>query len=134
MSWEPEVDELKQRHEFARKMGGPEGVARQHSQGKLTVRDRIDALADRGSFREFMGLVGEGTYADGRLIDFKPKASVEGFCKLDGRKVVVTAGDFTVRGGSGGGRGGGLGTEPPANSARSRMAPALHPLARRGGR
>ena len=115
MSWEPEVDELKQRREFARKMGGPEGIARQHSQGKLTVRDRIDALADRGSFREFMGLVGEGTYADGELVDFKPKASVEGICKLDGRKVVVTAGDFTVRGGSGGGRGGGLGTEPPAN-------------------
>ncbi len=114
MSWEREVEELERRRELARRMGGPEGIARQHARGKLTVRDRIDALADQGSFREFMGLVGDGSYKDGELIDFTPKAAVEGICKLDGRKAVVTAGDFTVRGGSGGGRGG-MGTELPAN-------------------
>jgi acetyl-CoA carboxylase carboxyltransferase component len=113
--WLPEVEEIRQRREMARRMGGPERIARQHAQGKLTVRERIDRLADPDSFREFMGLMGEGVYEDGALLDFQPKASVEGFCRLDGRKVVVSGGDFTSRGGSGGGRGGGLGMEPSAS-------------------
>jgi acetyl-CoA carboxylase carboxyltransferase component len=115
MSWEPEVEELRQRIEFASRMGGEEGIARQRAQGKLTVRERIDRLADPGSFREFMGLMGRGEYEDDRLVRFTPKGSVDGFCRLDGRKVVVSAGDFTVRGGSGGGSSGGLGMEPAAN-------------------
>jgi methylmalonyl-CoA decarboxylase subunit alpha len=117
MTWQPEVDELERRRALAREMGGPEGIARQHSQGKLTVRERIALLADPGSFREFMGLIGHGVYEDGVLAGFTPKAAVDGFCALDGRKVVISAGDFTVRGGSGGGRGGGegsLGMEPSA--------------------
>ena len=40
---------------------------------------------------------------------------MDGFCRIDGRKVVVSGGDFTVRGGSGGGSSGGLGTEMAAN-------------------
>ncbi|MHB8575221.1 MAG: acyl-CoA carboxylase subunit beta [Dehalococcoidia bacterium] len=116
MSWQAEVDELERRRAFVQQMGGAEGIARQRARGKLTVRERIDALADAGSFREFNGLSGHGAYADGELVDFTPKASVEGICKLDGRKAIVSAGDFTVRGGSGGGRGGGgMGPEPPAN-------------------
>jgi acetyl-CoA carboxylase carboxyltransferase component len=116
MTWQPEVDELERRRELARRMGGPDRIARQHAQGKLTVRERIDALADPGSFREFMALRGEGVYEDGTLADFRPKPAVEGFCTLDGRKVVITGGDFTSRGGSGGGSGfGGMGSELPAN-------------------
>jgi acetyl-CoA carboxylase carboxyltransferase component len=116
MSWKPEVDELKRRQELAQKMGGPEGIARQRERGKLTVRERIDALADPGSFREFMGLVGRARYENGQLEDFTPGGVVEGTCTLDGRKVIVTAGDFTVRGGSSGGSGGGLGGELASNS------------------
>jgi acetyl-CoA carboxylase carboxyltransferase component len=101
MSWKREVDELHQRQEMARGLGGPEGIARQRQRGKLTVRERIDALADPGSFREFRGLVGSATYTDDRIADFTPKGSVEGMVRLDGRKAVVNAGDFTVRGGSG---------------------------------
>ncbi len=115
MSWQPEIDELERRRELVRRMGGPEGVARQHSQGKLTVRERIDGLADPGSVREFMGLMGSGVYENGDLSSFTPKASVDCFCTIDGRKVVVTGGDFTVRGGSGGGAHGGLGMELAAN-------------------
>lgn len=115
MSWMPEVEELEKRRAMALLMGGPEGIARQRSRGKLTVRERIEALADAGSFREFMGLMGSATYRDGVLDDFKPKGAVEGFCRLDGRKVVVSAGDFTVRGGSAHGSGGGLGMELPSN-------------------
>jgi acetyl-CoA carboxylase carboxyltransferase component len=116
MSWQAEVDELERRRELARRMGGPEGIARQHSQGKLTVRERLELLADKGSLREFMGLSGKAVYDErGQLADFTPKASVEGVCTLDGRKVVVSGGDFTVRGGSGGGSFGGLGMELSAN-------------------
>ncbi|MBX3707204.1 MAG: hypothetical protein KF911_11305 [Pseudomonadales bacterium] len=114
MSWERELEELAARQAFAARMGGAEGVARQHARGKLTVRERIDALADPDSFREFMGLTGQATYEADRLIDFVPRPAVEGMLRLDGRKVVVTGGDFTVRGGSGG-AGGGLGSELPAN-------------------
>ena len=109
--WLPEVEELRRRQEMASRMGGAERVARQHAQGKLTVRERIERLADPASFREFMGLMGEGVYEDGALVDFQPKPSVDGLCRLDGRKVVVSGGDFTSRGGSGGGRGGGIGME-----------------------
>jgi len=115
MSWEPEIEELERRREFARGLGGPAGIARQHQNGKLTVRERLDVFADPGSFREFMGLMGSGTYEDNRLIGVLPKASVEGFCRVDGRKVIVSGGDFTVRGGSGGGRSGGMGSELSAN-------------------
>src|SRR3954471_15952594 len=100
MSWKEEVDELRRRQEMARALGGAEGIARQRQRGKLTARERIDALADAGSFREFRGLVGHATYEGETLAGFTPKGSVEGVVKVDGRKVVVNAGDFTVRGGS----------------------------------
>ncbi|OAI41183.1 hypothetical protein AYO38_04320 [bacterium SCGC AG-212-C10] len=115
MTWQTEIEELERRKELAARMGGPEGIARQRKRGKLTVRERIDALADPGSFREFAGLSGHGVYEGNELVDFTPKGAVEGFCKLDGRKVLVSAGDFTVRGGSAGGPSGGLGTELPSN-------------------
>jgi acetyl-CoA carboxylase carboxyltransferase component len=106
MSWQAEVDELRQREAMAAKMGADAGIARQRQQGKMLVRERIAALADPGSFREFMGLTGSGEYEGERLVKFMPKGSVEGTMTLGGRKVVVNAGDFTVRGGSGGRRGG----------------------------
>lgn len=115
MTWKPELDELAKRLELARGMGGPEGIERQHKRGKLTVRERIAAFVDGGSLREFNSLAGHGTYKGNDLVDFVPKPSVEGIAKLDGRKVVFTAGDFTVRGGSGGSGVGGLGSELPAN-------------------
>lgn len=115
MSWKSEVDELERRKELARKMGGPEGIDRQHKRGKLTVRERIDALVDPGSFREFGMLVGAAQYdSNNQLVDFTPKAAVEGACLLNGRKVILTGGDFTVRGGSAG-AGGGLGSELASN-------------------
>ncbi len=113
--WSDGVAELEKRREFVRQMGGAEGVARQHSQGKLTVRERVALLADPGSFREFMGLMGHGVYEGAELVRLTPKASVDGFCRIDGRKVVISGGDFTVRGGSGGGAHGGLGMELASN-------------------
>lgn len=106
MSWEPEVRELNRRRALAQQMGGPEGVARQKKRGKLTARERIDLLADEQSWKEFLTLVGKGTYRNGELVGFTPKPSVEGLAKIDGRKVILNAGDFTVRGGSAGSRSG----------------------------
>jgi acetyl-CoA carboxylase carboxyltransferase component len=115
MSWQREVDELNRRQALAQRMGGAEGIERQRKRGKLTVRERIDALGDPGSFREFMGLVGRASYEGGELSHFTPKASVEGICSIDGRKTVVSGGDFTVRGGSSGGPHGGIGNELASN-------------------
>ena len=115
MSWDEEIAELARRRDFARAMGGPEGVARQKQRGKLTVRERIDALADPGSFREFMALAGSATYEGGELTGFIPKPQVEGTMTLDGRKVIVKGSDFTVRGGAGGSASGQLGQELPSS-------------------
>jgi acetyl-CoA carboxylase carboxyltransferase component len=111
MSWEKEVGEIERRKHFARQMGGKEGIDRQKKRGKLTVRERIDQLVDKGSFHEFMGLTGSSRYEGGDLVAFTPKGSVVGTAKLDGRKVIVNAGDFTVRGGSAGGDRGSMGQE-----------------------
>jgi acetyl-CoA carboxylase carboxyltransferase component len=116
VTWEAEVEELTKRRELASRLGGPEGIARQHANGKLTVTERLELLADPGSFRQFMGLMGNAKYVDGKLESLTPKGSVDGFCTIDGRKVIVTGGDFTVRGGSGGSSsGGGLGMEYAPN-------------------
>ena len=116
MTWEPEIRELERRRELAKARGGPEGVERQRRRGKLLVGERIDGIADPGSFREFGGLIGSATYDDGgELAGFTPKGSIEGFCKVGGRKIIVSAGDFTVRGGSGSTSEDGLGRELAAN-------------------
>jgi len=114
--WQPEIDELNHRRTLMQDMGGEERVKRQHDGGKLTARERLAAFADAGSFREFRHLVGEPTYdAEGNLEAFLPKGLIEGMAKVGRHKVVVTAGDFTVRGGSGAGSArGALGSEPSA--------------------
>ena len=109
------LEELEARRQLALRMGGAEGIARQRARGKLTVRERLDLLADPGSLREFGVLGGTSTYDGVRLQSFAPKGHVDAMCTIDGRKVVVTGGDFTVRGGSGGGAEGGLGRELRAN-------------------
>ena len=134
MTWQPEIEELERRRALARRMGGEEGIARQRARGKLTVRERIEGIADPGSFREFMGLVGTATYDGLELADFTPKGSVEGYCTIDGRRAIVSGGDFTVRGGSGGGSGGELGMEPRSTSrALESRVPYIRLLDAAGG-
>src|SRR5512139_3783146 len=62
MSWQPDVDELQRRAAIAREMGGPEAVAFHKSRGKLTVRERLDLIADPGTFTETGVLAGKATY------------------------------------------------------------------------
>lgn len=109
MTWRKEVDEIEKRRKLADGMGGEEGIARQHKRGKLTVRERIDGLADAGSFQEFGKLAGSATYDENNeLVGFMPSASVSGLCNVNGRSVYLTGQDFTVRGGSGGAGGAGI--------------------------
>ena len=100
-TWNPELQELARRRELAARMGGDERVARQHANGRLTVRERIEALLDPGSFREVGGLAGSAVYAeDGTLAEFTPANLVGGQGRIDDRRVVVAGDDFTVRGGA----------------------------------
>jgi acetyl-CoA carboxylase carboxyltransferase component len=100
--WLPEVTEIRRRRELARAMGGPAKVARQRDTGRLTVRERIERLADPGSFAEIGALTGFGDYdGDGRLTAILPANFVAGTARLGGRPVLLGADDFTVRGGSG---------------------------------
>src|SRR5437868_15497758 len=101
MSWQPEMDELRRRQEMTKRMGGADKVKRQHDGGRLTVRERIDRLLDKDSFRELGTIAGKAEY-DGRndLVELTPANAVMGRGKIDGRPAAVTGDDFTVRGGS----------------------------------
>ena len=59
--WEAELEELELRRAEAQKLGGAEAVAKHHAQGRLTIRERIAGLVDRGSFQEVGSLTGQGT-------------------------------------------------------------------------
>ncbi len=101
MTWQPELDELRAREAFARQMGGADKVKRQHDGGRLTVRERIDALLDKDSFHEVGAIAGKASYdAAGNLQTLQPANCVFGRGMIEGRPVVVCGDDFTVRGGS----------------------------------
>jgi acetyl-CoA carboxylase carboxyltransferase component len=82
-------------------MGGPEKVERQHTLGKLTVRERLELLFDPDSFVEF-GLLGHHqSQAPQMQGKFTPAdGNVTGIGEIEGRKVAVIAYDFTVMAGS----------------------------------
>jgi acetyl-CoA carboxylase carboxyltransferase component len=102
MSWKKEIEELRHRETLAEKMGGAEKVARQHARGKLDARERIRRLVDAGSFREIGKIAGRGSYdANGDLTDLSASNFIYGRARIEGRTVVATADDFTVRGGAG---------------------------------
>ena len=101
MSWDDEIEEMRAREALAFEMGGPEKVARQHEFNKLTIRERIDAISDGKSFHEIGTLAGVGNYdEDGELKSFTPSNFVFGTADIEGRPVVLSGDDFTVRGGS----------------------------------
>ena len=100
MSWQPEIEEIEKRRRMAEEMGGEESVRRQHDKGRLTVRERLAALLDEGSFKEIGTLFGKADYdADGTLEKFTHVSRVVGTGKIDGRPVAVDGGDFTIRSG-----------------------------------
>jgi len=101
MAWERELEEKTKREALAEKMGGADKLARQHGRGKMDVRQRIAAMADKGTFREIGKIAGKATYdTDGELTDFTPANFLFGKAKVAGRHTVLAADDFTVRGGA----------------------------------
>jgi acetyl-CoA carboxylase carboxyltransferase component len=99
--WSAELEELRTRIELAEQLGGAEAVARQRDAGRLTVRDRIERLADPGSFREVGRLAGRAVRAeDGSTASVTPANFLCGSLLVDGRPAVVTGYDYTVRGGA----------------------------------
>ena len=95
------IEELEKRRAEAQIGGGEKRIAAQHKRGKLTARERIEALLDEGSFEEY------GVFVEHRSVDFgmaKQKfpgdGVVTGWGTVNGRLVFVFAKDFTVFGGS----------------------------------
>lgn len=101
MSWEKEVNELKERKTLSKQMGGREAIDKQHAKGRLTIRERINSFLDADSFKEH----GEGAgFAEqgpnGEITNFSPANYVVGLGKVNKRLVVVGGEDFTLKGGS----------------------------------
>lgn len=95
------LEELESRRSIAALGGGVKRIEAQHARGKLTARERIELLLDRGSFEEF------DTFVQHRCIDFGMETQkipgdgvVTGWGTVNGRQVFVFAKDFTVFGGS----------------------------------
>ncbi len=103
MNLEQKLAELKRRDSLAEAGGGKLRQDRQHKEGKMSARERIEFLLDEGTFEEFdkmithrctdfgMGEAENKVYGDG---------FVTGYGRIEGRLVFVFAQDFTVFGGS----------------------------------
>lgn len=101
MKDESRIEKLRSLKAQARVGGGDERVRRQHEQGKLTARERLDLLLDKGSFHEI------DMFVTHRARDFGMEAKkflsdsvVTGWGTIEGRLVYVYSQDFTVFGGS----------------------------------
>src|SRR6478609_1928908 len=93
--------ELRRRHTAAEQGGGPERRARQHKEGKLSARERIELLLDENSFEELDKLVTHRCRDFGMDEQIVPgDGFVTGYGRVEGRLVYVFAQDFTVFGGS----------------------------------
>ncbi|MES0338744.1 MAG: carboxyl transferase domain-containing protein [Anaerolineales bacterium] len=101
MSDSSKADFLQNQREKALLGGGPERVKTQHDRGRLTARERLDLLLDKGSFRETDMFVTHRTHDfDLEKKKFLADSVVTGWGTIDGRLVYVFSQDFTVFGGS----------------------------------
>src|SRR6201993_3008177 len=101
MNLEQKIEELKRRNQLAEDGGGAKRRERQHKEGKMSARERIEFLLDEGTFEETdklvthrcndFGMAEQKVYGDG---------FVTGYGRVEGRLVYVFAQDFTVFGGS----------------------------------
>ncbi len=95
------LDELRRRHAAAEQGGGAERKERQHKEGKLSARERIELLLDEDSFEETDKLVTHRCRDFGMEEQTIPgDGFVTGWGRIEGRLVYVFAQDFTVFGGS----------------------------------
>ena len=97
------IADLRKTKERLKQGGGADRLAKQKEEGKLTARERIDALVDPGSFEEL------GLFAQHRQVNFglagreiPADGVVTGAAAVDGRLIHLASQDFTVLGGSAG--------------------------------
>ncbi len=101
MTINPKIVELREKRAQGRLGGGEERIEAQHNRGRLTARERIDLLLDKGSFREIDAFVVHRTNDFG--LDkqkYLGDSVVTGWGTISGRLVYVFSQDFTVFGGS----------------------------------
>ncbi|KAF5368210.1 hypothetical protein D9615_010530 [Tricholomella constricta] len=101
-SWEHPLSQLREQQTLIQQPNLQDpGYIRQKANGKLWVRERLTALLDQESFAEVGSVTGNPIFDEktGALTSFTPANSVTGFGRINGRKVFVTADDFSVRGG-----------------------------------
>ena len=99
--WADELAELAVRREQAAAMGGSEALEKFKARGRMNVRERLDALLDAGTFRELGRIAGKGNYdAEGFFKSLSPVNAVIGTGRIEGRKITVSADDYTLRAGS----------------------------------
>jgi propionyl-CoA carboxylase beta chain len=101
MNLEQKAEELRRRNQLAEEGGGAKRRERQHKEGKMSARERIEFLLDEGTFEETdklvthrcndFGMAEQKIYGDG---------FITGYGRIEGRLVYVFAQDFTVFGGS----------------------------------
>jgi len=95
------IKDLKEREEKIRQMGGEKAVAKQHGEGKLTARERLDLLFDPGTFRELDMFVNHRCVNFGmEKVEIPSDGVVTGHGLINGRPVFAFAQDFTSRAGS----------------------------------
>ena len=101
MSDASNLDNLRNLRDKAAQGGGPERIEVQHKKGKLTARERLELLLDKGSFRETDMFVSHRTHDfDLQERKYLSDSVVTGWGTIEGRLVYVFSQDFTVFGGS----------------------------------
>ena len=97
------VEDLRSKRQHLQQGGGQERIDKQHAAGKLTARERVDRLADPGSFQEF-GLFAKhrATYFGMADKEMPADGVLTGAATIDGRLVHMASQDFTVAGGAAG--------------------------------
>ncbi len=99
--WQNELDELATRREQAAAMGGPAALEKLQAKGIWNARERISKLLDANSFRELGRITGKGRYSpDGHFESLSPVNAIIGTGRINGKKLVVSADDYTIRAGS----------------------------------
>ncbi len=101
MTNNPKIQKLQEYRAQSRLGGGESRIKAQHERGKLTARERIDLLLDKGSFREVDAFVVHRTHDfDLDKQKFLGDSVVTGWGTINGRLVYVFSQDFTIFGGS----------------------------------
>ncbi len=98
---ENKIKEMKEKKAAIKKMGGDARIAKQHAKGKLSARERLDLLFDKGTFREIdMFVKHRCTNFGMEKVDIPSDGVVTGHGLINGRPVFAFSQDFTARGGS----------------------------------